>query len=164
MHAGGVNGLPVTSSGWPSYYLEEHQDQSLTVQSALISLLFSGVFETFPDLRILSIEAGFGFVPGLIWRLDKIWERNRAELPQVKRPPSEYLKRNVWFATQPTEEPEKIGHMLDLLEWIGWDRLVFASDYPHWDFDDPRYAFKVKMTPEQLANILSGNARKIYRF
>jgi predicted TIM-barrel fold metal-dependent hydrolase len=54
--------------------------------------------------------------------------------------------------------------MLDLLEWIGWDRLVFASDYPHWDFDDPRYAFKVKMSDDQLGNILAGNARAIYRF
>ncbi len=164
MHAGGVNGLPVTSSGWPSYYLEEHQCQSLAVQAALTNLLLSGVFEHLPTLRLVSIEGGFGFVPAMAWRLDKIWERNRSELPQVKRPPSEYLKQNIWFATQPAEEPEKNAHMLDLLEWIGWDRLVFASDYPHWDFDDPRYAFKVKMSDDQLGNILAGNARAIYRF
>ncbi len=51
--------------------------------------------------------------------------------------PSEYLKRNVWVSTQPMEEPEVPRHLIDTLEWIGWDRIMFASDYPHWDFDDP---------------------------
>lgn len=164
MHAAGTNGLPVTASGWPSYYLEEHQCTSLGVQAAVSNLLLSGVFEEFPTLRIVMIESGFYFVPALGWRLDKIWERNRRELPRVKRPPSEYLKTNFWFSTQPTEEPERSGDMLDLINWIGWDRLIFSSDYPHWDFDDPRYAFKVKMTDQQLSDILSGNAHKVYRF
>jgi hypothetical protein len=35
------------------------------------------------------------------------------------------------------EEPPDRDYLLDLIEWVGWDRLLFASDYPHWDFDDP---------------------------
>ena len=35
------------------------------------------------------------------------------------------------------EEPEDPEHLIDIMSWIGWDRILFASDYPHWDFDDP---------------------------
>ena len=35
------------------------------------------------------------------------------------------------------EEPQPREHVLDAIDWIGWDRLMFATDYPHWDYDDP---------------------------
>ena len=35
------------------------------------------------------------------------------------------------------EEAETPEHLIDVMDWIGWDRILFASDYPHWDFDDP---------------------------
>jgi hypothetical protein len=38
--------------------------------------------------------------------MDKHWERMRKETPQVKRPPSEYVREHVWFTTQPIEEPD----------------------------------------------------------
>jgi predicted TIM-barrel fold metal-dependent hydrolase len=164
MHAGGANGLPVTASGWPSFYIEEHQCQAMVPQAALMSMIFNGVFEQFPTLRLLVVEAGFGFVPSLGWRMDKVWETNRSELPNVKLPPSEYLRRNVWFSTQPIEETKERAELIELVSWIGWDRLLFASDYPHWDFDDPRYAFKIPMTSLQKRAVLSENARSVYRF
>ena len=77
----------------------------------------------------------------LTWRLDKLFERSAAELPHLKRKPSEYIREHIWVTTQPMEEPEDRQHVLDTMEWIGWDRLLFASDYPHWDFDDPFRAF-----------------------
>jgi predicted TIM-barrel fold metal-dependent hydrolase len=60
------------------------------------------------------------------------------------------------------EEPEKPEHLRDMLDWMGWDRIVFASDYPHWDSDDPRYAFKIRMSDEERRGIFSGNAQTIY--
>ena len=45
---------------------------------------------------------------------------------------------------------------------IGWDRLLFATDYPHWDFDDPRTAFKANLSDAQRHQLLYGNARKFY--
>ena len=47
------------------------------------------------------------------------------------------------------EEPEDRQHLLDTMEWIGWDRLLFASDYPHWDFDDPFRAFPRRPAAER---------------
>ena len=73
----------------------------------------------------------------LAWRLDKLYERMRSEVPHLGKRPSEYIRRHIWVTTQPMEEPEDRQHLFDTMEWIGWDRLLFASDYPHWDFDDP---------------------------
>ena len=90
----------------------------------------------------------------MTWRMDKQWERMRKEVPHLKRPPSEYVREHFWFATQPIEEPENPQHLSEVIDWIGWDKLVFSSDYPHWDFDDPRYTFKINLTERQRADDL----------
>jgi predicted TIM-barrel fold metal-dependent hydrolase len=106
-------------------------------QSVLTSLVLEGVFEQFPTLKVVIVEAGFAWAPALTWRLDAQWAVLRAELPRVKRPPSEYIRSQVWFTTQPMEEPDPREHLLDTMEWMGWDRLLVATDYPHWDFTIP---------------------------
>jgi predicted TIM-barrel fold metal-dependent hydrolase len=156
-------GYPSTGSGWPVYYMQEHYSFETGMQGVLASLLFEGVFERFPKLRICLIESGFTWVPAVGWRMDKHWERMRAEVPHVKRPPSEYLREHFWFATQPIEEPENPAHLSEMIDWIGWDRVVFSSDYPHWDFDDPRYTFKINLTERQRAMIFRENAQALYR-
>ncbi len=83
------------------------------------------------------IEAGFGWMPSLGWRLDKNWKRLKDEVPHLKTAPSEYLREHFWVSTQPMEEAETPEHLIDIMKWIGWDKIMFASDYPHWDFDDP---------------------------
>ena len=123
---------------------------------------FAPLFERFPELKFAVIEGGFAWVPPLAWRLDKVWERNRSEAPQVKRPPSEYMRSNVWYATQPVEEPENPSELGAIIDWIGADRLLFATDYPHWDMDDPRYAFKTPLDKEVQRRIFSQNARELY--
>lgn len=137
VHAFGFGGAPVTGSGWPSYYTEDMVGHAQSAQNLVASMLLEGVFEKWPALKLVIVEAGFAWAPALGWRLDRVWAQNRQELPHVKRPPSEYLKENVWFTTQPFEEPDRKRHLKDVFEWIGWDRLLFATDYPHWDFDDP---------------------------
>jgi hypothetical protein len=118
--------------------------------------------ERFPRLRSVMVEGGFGWVPSLVWRMDTHWKRMRDEVPHLKRAPSEYVRRQVWFATQPAEEPERRNDLAELCEWIGWDRLVFATDYPHWDMDDPRYAFKIALTEAQQRAVFADNARAAY--
>jgi hypothetical protein len=75
------------------------------------------------------------------------------EVPHLTRPPSEYIKRNFWYTTQPMEEPPQPELLRRTFDWVGWDRLLFSSDYPHWDQDDPSYAFNMKMTPQSAANL-----------
>lgn len=162
IHVGGISGYPLAAGGWPSFYLEDHYDHTIGMQSLLASFIFEGVFEAFPDLKLIMVESGFGWAPAFTWRMDKHWVRLRSEVPHVKRAPSEYMKRNVWFTTQPIEEPEGRGDMLDLLEWVGYDRILFSTDYPHWDFDDPRFAFKANLSEANKRLIFSENARHVF--
>jgi predicted TIM-barrel fold metal-dependent hydrolase len=53
--------------------------------------------------------------------------------------------------------------VIDVMEWIGWDKILFASDYPHWDFDDPFLALPPSLSEERRNKIYSGNAKALYR-
>ena len=91
-----------------------------------------------------------------------MFDRFRHETPHLKRRPSEYIREHVWVTTQPMEEAEKPAHVIDSMEWIGWDRILFATDYPHWDFDDPRTAMP-RLDAAKRTAIFSGNAAAVYR-
>ena len=163
VHVNSVGGgYASTGSGWPSYYLQDHHINVHSFQAQVASLALEGVFERFPRLRMVMIEGGFAWLPALCWRLDRHWARMRDEVPECKRPPSEYIREQLWFTTQPVEEPEQPEHLRDTLNWIGWDRLMFATDYPHWDYDDPAAAFKIAMTEQERAMIFRENACAVY--
>ena len=163
VHAFGYGGNPITGGGWPSYYIEEMTAHAQTCQAVLTSFVVEGVFARYPTLKLVLIEAGFAWAPSLIWRLDRAWTRLRAETPHLTRPPSEIVRDHVWWTTQPMEEPEERSHLLDTIGWIGWDRLLFATDYPHWDFDDPAHCLPLKVTEAQRRQFFLGNARQVYR-
>ncbi len=163
LHVFGASGHPYTGAGWPSYYIEESAGHSTSCQTTVTSLVIEGVFERFPALKVVIIEGGFAWLPALCWRLDKLYERLRSEVPHLKRRPSEYIREHVWVTTQPMEEPQDPQHLRDVIEWIGWDRLLFASDYPHWDFDDPFRAFPPGTPHARREQVLSGNARAVFR-
>jgi len=160
---GFTGGHASTASGWPTYYIEEHYATSIGMQGTLASLVFEGVFARFPRLKLVLIEGGFTWAPALCWRMDKHWEHMRKETPHVTRPPSEYVREHIWFTTQPIEEPDDPQHLADMIDWVGWDRLMFSSDYPHWDFDDPRHVFKFKLSEEHKAMLFRDNAKALYR-
>ncbi|MBV8697376.1 MAG: amidohydrolase [Bradyrhizobium sp.] len=162
IHAFGYGGNPITASGWPSYYIEEMVGHSQCQQAVLASLVLEGVFERFPKLKAVMIEAGFGWAPSLMWRLDRAWQRLGAEVPHLKRPPSDYIREHVWWTTQPMEDPERRDHLFDVVDWIGWDRLLFATDYPHWDFDDPSRVLPAGVSDANRDAFYLGNALKLY--
>lgn len=163
IHFVGIAGNPATSSGWPSYYIEDHTSMSQAFQAQLISLVFEGVFERFPGLRVALVEGGFAWLPSLLWRMDSLVERLREEVPHLTMRPSEYVRRQVRLTTQPMEEPERPKHLLDVIEQVGEDMLMFSTDYPHWDFDDPDRAFQVKLPDPLRQKIFRENAAAFYR-
>jgi predicted TIM-barrel fold metal-dependent hydrolase len=163
IHAFGNSGFPFTSSGWPSYYVEEMTGHAQSCQAQVTSLVIEGVFEKFPGLRVVFIESGFAWLPSLAWRLDVHWRKLKAENPMLKRLPSEYIRDHVFVTTQPMEEPERPRHLLDLIDWIGWDRVLYASDYPHWDFDDPAQVLPGGATDEQRRKLFLENALALYK-
>jgi predicted TIM-barrel fold metal-dependent hydrolase len=161
--AGNPNGHPSSGTGWGTYYMQEHYTFGTSMIGNVVSLISEGVFERFPGLKVAMIESGFSWAPSLGWRMDKLWQRMRTETPHLKRPPSEYLRKHFWFCTQPMEEPENPTDIHDILDWIGWDRLMFSSDYPHWDYDDPGSALSFKVTEAQRSAIMRDNATELYR-
>ncbi len=162
-HVFGAGGHPYTGTGWPSYYIEEGAGHSTSCQTVVTSLVMEGVFERFPKLRTVMIEGGFGWLPALTWRLDKLFERMRDEVPHLQRRPSEMIREHIWLTTQPMEEPVARAHLNETMEWIGWDKLLFASDYPHWDFDDPFRAFPANVGDSRKRQILTTNGKAVYR-
>jgi predicted TIM-barrel fold metal-dependent hydrolase len=164
IHAFGFGGNPVTPSGHASYYIEDMVGHAQSCISLLTSMVLEGVFERFPKLRLVLIESGFGWLPSLGWRLDKIHRTMaKSETQHLKRLPSEYIRDQVWVTSQPMEEPQRRAEVLDIIEWIGWDKLMFATDYPHWDFDDPAHVLPVKCSDEHRRMFLRENALKLYR-
>jgi len=96
---------------------------------ALLSLIEGGVLEAHPALRVGLLEAGCGFLPYWLWRLDHIYAQLRGEVRRrVHRPPSEYFQRQCWIALEPGEA------MLDrVVTDLGAPRMVFGTDFPHLD-------------------------------
>lgn len=116
LHTSGYNGHSITPAGWPSFYVEEQHGVAISQQGVAISLVTEGVFAHLPDLKVVVVEAGFAWVPSVAWRLDHHWARLRDEVPHLTRPPSEYMRENLWFTTQPMDEPERtrdLRHILD---------------------------------------------------
>jgi len=163
-HAFGSYGNPILGTGWPSFYLEEHIGPAQAMQANVVSMVAEGVFEHFPTLKLVSVENGFGWVPSMMWRMDSAWTLLKSEVPHLKRPPSEYIREHLYLTTQPVEEPHKPEHFLELLEQYGdlVDHLLFASDYPHWDSDDPDFALPNQLPDEIKRKIQYENARKLY--
>jgi uncharacterized protein len=134
-------------------------------QSQLMSLVAEGVFDQFPELRIVCAESGWTWLPSMLWRLDKEWKGLRREVPWVKRAPSEYILEHVRFTLQPVDAPPEPQFLIETLEQIGSDDLLlFSTDWPHYQYDTPAEAFPLDLPPAQTAKILRENAVAFYRF
>jgi predicted TIM-barrel fold metal-dependent hydrolase len=162
VHAFGYGGSPINPGGWGSYYIEEMVGHAQAQQSLLISLILEGVFERLPTLKVVLIEGGLAWAAALGWRMDAQWKKLKQEVPHLKMAPSEYMRRNVWWTTQPIEEPEPRVQLAETIDWIGWDRILFATDYPHWDFDDPATALPIQMDETRRRQVFLENAKAVY--
>lgn len=161
VHSGGVASYRLT--GAPTYYLEEHVEFSGEMQSVAMSLILGGVFERFPSLQVVLVEGGVAWAGPLQWSMDEVYRTWHRDLPALQKLPSAYFREHFWLTTQPIEEPADTGDLVTAIEQAGIaDRLLFASDYPHWDFDSPEHA--LKGLPKALREaVFHENAAKIYR-
>ncbi|MEO7911996.1 MAG: amidohydrolase family protein [Roseiflexaceae bacterium] len=157
----GIANAP-TAVGYPSTYLEFHTDHSQTMMAHCVSLLADGVFEELPTLKFAFIEGGTVWAPYVMGRLDRLYPALKAEVPYLTLQPSEYLLRNCYFSTQPIEEPDDHQQLLQMLRMMHAEKtVVFASDYPHWDFDNPLMAFTF-FPAELKRRIFVENAVELY--
>jgi uncharacterized protein len=156
---GGINANP-TGCGPPTFFWEAHALLCETGMGHIGSTIAHGVFEKWPGSKLVLIECGVAWLPAILWRLDADYKALRKETPWLKRLPSEYAHDHIRLSTQPLEQPQVARHLWSALEAIdGEHTLLFASDYPHWDFDDPTL---VSLPTEWKPRIFSENARELY--
>jgi predicted TIM-barrel fold metal-dependent hydrolase len=164
VHYGGWGRGPHSGVGFGSFYIEDAVGMVTAFQDQVTSLVCEGVFERFPTLKIVLIEGGVAWLPSLMWRLDRAWRLLGDQAPKLDRLPSEAIREHLWLTTQPMDEPPRGGDFLAMLEQLAMpDRIMFATDYPHWDFDAPERALPSVVRGELRDAILGANARALYR-
>ncbi|MCB0954224.1 MAG: amidohydrolase, partial [Microthrixaceae bacterium] len=134
--------------------------------NASLSMITQGVFERFPRLRCAYMEAGCGWVPSWLHRIDEHLEMaGDFECPDLTMTATEYFKRNCWVTTE-CEDP----FVADVIRWLGDDRILWESDFPHPDSKYPHTTNEfMELLPDQItmeskAKILWDNTVDFYRF
>lgn len=129
----------------------------------LTNLILNGLPERYPNVRCLFMESGIAFIPFMIARLDNEYMLRPSEAPMLQRKPSEYLN-DYYFTTQPIELLENDKHMETIFEMCnGENRFLYASDYPHQDFDLPTSISDLTCIGEEAKKkILGGNALELF--
>ncbi len=134
----------------------------LAMVANLVSMLETGVPVRFPGVRLAFMEAGTGWVPWIANRLDKEYIERRREVPILQERPSEYMRR-FFYGTQPIEEPERRDDIVKQYELFdGENTALFASDWPHHDFDHTQFVCGLPFAPEARRKIMGLNAARFF--
>lgn len=161
----GASGLDQYHTRGHEKFIETHTLGFMESNMRLLtSLLIQGIPEKFPDLEFAVLESGVFWVASLMHRLDAEYLKRQSEAPMLTKRPSEYMKSRFYYGTQPLEVPRDESHLASVLEMIGGpDRLLYASDYPHWDFDYPSVIERREFLSEsEQAAILGDNAMELF--
>ena len=134
----------------------------INMAGVVTSLIFGGVLERYPRIRVVLGEAGIGWIPYVLWRMDAEWEDQFKDL-SLTMPPSEYWRRQCWA----TYQTDPVG--LKLLDDLGSDKIMWGSDFPHPDgvWPDSREYIAREMADlpaEVRRKIVCENAARLYGF
>ena len=156
---------------WPS----QHQNFRPAIGGAMLYLnnarvvinsVYAGIFDRFPDLKMVSVESGIGWVPFIMQAADYQGIENAPEqMAKMSRKPSEYFRDN-WYATFWFEAENK--DLQGLIDEVGEDNCLFETDFPHPTclYPKPLEAVESQMSslrPETRRKVLGENAAQLYR-
>ncbi|MER5671055.1 amidohydrolase family protein [Pseudonocardia alni] len=147
-------GTAVRAGGAANSWAERYTGLTEFAMSHLTSMIFEGVFERYPSLRFVSVEYGWSWVPSWLWRADATWKAARRYHPFMRKSPSEYVASNIRFTTQPSQDIPNEWMATMLKQVRAEETLLYASDYPHWDSEEPW---------SSLRTLEEGTRRKIFR-
>ena len=128
----------------------------------LAELTLGGVLERFPNLKPVFMEVNASWLPWFLWRLDDKWETHAPDMDiELPLAPSEYFRRQGYSVVEPEEGPIKY-----VLDYMGADRLLFSTDYPHSDCIFPE-AVNTFLAQDQIPDdakrkILWDNGAKLF--
>lgn len=140
------------------YFMTNVVGQPLETTLALAQMIFGGVFERFPRLKVLAVHGG-GFLPFYLGRFEQAFRERKECRAHIQRPPKDYVKQ-IHFDTV-VFEPEAIAYLVAL---VGADHVLMGSDRP-FDMGDNDPVGLVRRVPglseADQAKILGGNAQKL---
>ena len=124
--------------------------------------IINGLPERFPKLKVMWVESGLAWIPYLMQRLDHEYQMRSCEAPLLKRLPSEYM-RDMFYTSQPMEKTNPKLLQATMEAFNAETQLLYASDWPHWDFDAPSTITTLPFLSEQAKrNILGLNAARAF--
>ena len=155
--------FPFNNHGFDNELARHTCSHTFSIMANMVDMVTTGVPVRYPKLRIAVTEAGIGFMPFIMHRLDKEYLERRRDCPFLEERPSHYLKQ--WYvATQPIEEPEDMADVAKMIELFdGEYRVMFASDWPHHDFDHPMKLDQMPMSPEARRKLFAENAMRLFK-
>ncbi len=163
VHEGGYSLLPAAGAGrFKTRFGLHGASHPLEQMMGFLALLEGGVFQRHPDLRFAFLESGCGWLPFWLFRLDMEHRSLNVEVADlIPEKPSEYFRRQCYISCEP-DEP----YLPEILDYIGEDRLLFASDYPHPDHGSEPVRKLVelgeRMPKRVLRKIFYDNPRAFY--
>jgi predicted TIM-barrel fold metal-dependent hydrolase len=132
----------------------------------LLNSAYSGMFDRNPNLKMVSVESGIGWVPFMLEAMDyELQENAPAWFDKLEKLPSEYFRDN-WYATFWFETGR--GDLQHLIDTVGEDNVMFETDFPHPTCLHPNPLESVSgavgsLRPETQRKVMGGNAVKLYR-
>lgn len=145
-----------------NFFLLHSMQHPLEQMRGVGALVGGGVLDRFPKARFAFLESGCGWVPWFMERLDERFDKLRGHVPFAQKRPREHMTGpQCFFACDPDES--SINHFLDVM---GEERLIYASDYPHWDAKFfgtvDMIADRKDITDRRKANVLGDNAKQLF--
>jgi len=133
----------------------------MQLDEAIAETVFSGVLERHPGVRLVLAEAGLGWLPYLIARMDHEWVKHSNIVGRLATPPSELMRRQVWVTF------EEEHHADVFIGMIGADRVMWACDYPHPDSTWPHSQDVIEthfrdVPIDEARLMIGGNAARLY--
>jgi predicted TIM-barrel fold metal-dependent hydrolase len=131
--------------------------------TAMTAMVSGGVFDRHPSLRVAFLESGVTWVPYFMDRMHEHWEKRGDWIPGGwQQDPRTYLERGqIYVSCEPDETL-----LPAVVDALGADFILYASDYPHWDGEFPESTKALRERPDlsddARARILSENARRFY--
>ena len=128
--------------GFPSYNHDFMVTYSLLAANQVMSLIFDGVFERFPTLKIIFVEHAFSWILPLMWRMDAIYDARKSWTGHQAQAVG--VRQGAHQVHHPAAGLSRGQDRADPCDRVdaGDKILLFSSDYPHWTFDDPRWLIK----------------------
>jgi predicted TIM-barrel fold metal-dependent hydrolase len=114
---------------WGNHFLQRCAAHSWCGERNIAALIGAGVMDRYPKLRIAPLEAGHSWLPFWMTRMDEHAQSHAEYLPPLKMKPSEYVLSGRYFQSIEMSEGEKLTK--SVIDLIGEDILMYASDYPH---------------------------------